>query len=224
MSLPDHDLADDDDLQPGMLRVQLFDGWPEAVLILLPTGYVGPVSLPVLDAPFAQPAVAQACGDAGLRATVRVGPPGRWTASLARMASDMKAARRQQEVERIAAMVAGVVPPALSNDRADARTALIKEKIDVDAELGTVRTKLAQARARVATQHKYMPASEYDRLIAAESKLKLRSQAIQAQLGDLRRAAHARRNTAQTADFVAVAKRRLDPALFASLLDEAKGQ
>jgi len=209
------------------LRIFVFPERPDALLIHVSEDHEGPLSLPSLPFPFTAQDTAKACGDAGIKATVRESVPGRWTYALEKAKKDDEAERSQKgRLEH--ALRASIMRGSIDQSERD-RAAIMRQKIVVDGEIADLKKKVGAAKASLITKGVYMNPVDFRRLEARLEAAKINSQALQAQLGELKKrekeqnaAEHAEREKAFERRFIALAKESLDAETFADLVDAAR--
>lgn len=106
------------------------------------------------------------------------------------------------------------------------RGAVMQRKHAIDQEVREVKLRLAEARTEVATRGTYMDPSQYRDLERKQEGLKLESQALQARLGELRKAekeANRQSHDAENERFRQAARRLLDPETYQAIAAAAEG-
>lgn len=102
------------------------------------------------------------------------------------------------------------------------REALDRRVVEVMTEMANIRSQVNDAKSHTATTGDYSDADWFRR---AEHALRMRGiehQKLAQEVGRRNRQEKTERANAREVHFVRIAKRRLDPALFAEILDEAK--
>jgi hypothetical protein len=168
-------------------RIMCFTDRPDALLIFIPDGEVAP-ALPALKTPFIKGEVAQTLALAGLEVRVSESISGRWTPAI-RQANDAARAERGQRQRQAEATEAALLrgsSVAAVRDRADA----IRQKLEVDDRIRALKDTISKAKSEAASRGRYMDPREFRRLEQELSRLKDESQALQTQLGEIRKQAH----------------------------------
>lgn len=169
------------------IRIHVFPDRPEFLLLYVPHG---DFRLPRLLSPFVQGDVKAACSLGGVDVRVSETVPGRWTKAMLKARSDARIERRQQAKLR-EATEATILRGSSSETERD-RAGLLLEKQQVDGDLARLKAELREAKNRVWSEGRYMPRKVYQRKEALCEQLKLKSQAIQVRLSELRTAEKAR--------------------------------
>lgn len=199
------------------VRARFFPQLPGAVLFFIPQGLR--LDVQGLGDTFGQQEIARACGDVQISEAV----PGRWTSTIVMARSAAKAERGQRQLLQEAteaAILRGSVDPK-ERDRA----ALILEKQTVDGRAREIKTALAAARCRAATTGQYMPTTRFRALEKELEDVKQKSQAIQAQLTQLKEAekvANVASRATLDAAFVTAARELLHEEDFEDLMGRAR--
>jgi hypothetical protein len=211
-----------------VLRFIVFPERPEALLVLATEANEPPFTLPALAPPFSRAVVANALRGADIPVRITEEAPGRWGFAIDRAKREASAERAQREKERVAAEVAVGRNSADANARS--RSDLLAEKLRVDEEIAALKKRLGSARSNAFTSGTYMPPDEYRRLEARLESLKLRSQAIQVELREVRLrekaanvAAHLAEHQTWCGKFVDAARKMLDGETFKAIV-EAVGE
>jgi hypothetical protein len=211
------------------IRVFVFSDHPEALLIVTQEGDEGTVALPPLAAPFERQAVAKALGDAHVNARVGERTSGRYSGVLHRTAREARNEVAQRQNEREAAdarMFALASDPDLQE-----RGKLILRKQAVDEQLRGLKEKIGQAKSAAYAERRYLPAQEYRQMEVDLDALKTESLALQARLGELKKAEKERNRKIWEAEqgtflkrFYEVVKAAVDPEELDEWVAEAQGE
>jgi len=208
------------------VRMSVFPNDPNILLLYAPEP--GEVVLPTLKAPFVKAEVLVACKAVGL--TVRVtddvlGKPMREIANQRK--KDDRAERGQQQtlqVARVAGMLSSANSPIIRE-----RAEIIKKKLVVDEQLGKLRTRLADSKCAAYQTGKYLPAAEFQAMMKRVDLLKAESQALQLELGALKRrekaeniAACKRDDASDARAFVEASKTVLDRETYLAIWAKAR--
>lgn len=203
-----------------LLRVSVFRSFPDTILIKVPKGEA--LTLPPLTAPFEKNALAHQLGMAGIHARVDDEHPGRWEPEIRRAEFAQRGERAHKT--RMREAQAAVIMSGALDLAARERGALVKKLHEVNDEKEGLKKKIAAAKSKVFEGGAYMDPVAFRALEARLGEAKLEVQAIQARLGELRRAekeenAQARREEADR--FVECARRMLDEETFFAILAAA---
>lgn len=167
------------------LRLMIFDERPDCLVIYLARG--ASLRLPEIPRPFNNKAgLSQALAAAGVDYRITTGTPGQWIKAHKALHLAERAERGQRDAEALAAKNAlrraSAVPA--SRDRA----AALEQKLAIDQEIRALKAELGRAKAQAFTTGRYMPVDEYRAKERRLTELKEQSQALQVQIGKLRRA------------------------------------
>ena len=167
-----------------VLRLMVFPDRPDCLVVYLPEGLV--LELPPVSSPFTKADVSQACGQAGLDVRVSEGTPGKWGAAY-RSLHKAEVAERGQ-LHRLYEAAKNVERLGSESLAAKSRAEALAKKNEVDEQIRALKAEIGEARSRAFTQGKYLPVGVYRDKEKRLQKLKDESQALQARIGELRKA------------------------------------
>lgn len=163
-------------------RLMVFTDRPDCLLIVANDG--AELRLPVLVAPFTKASVASAFGEVGLDYRVSESIAGRWNTARIQARKAERAERAQRNNMRLAAEAAAA--NGSPSDAIREHAGLTARKLEVDREIGKLKTKIAEAKSKAFTSGQYMDPTAFRRMESKLEALKNESQAIQVRFGEMR--------------------------------------